>query len=149
MAGRSRVGPWPPVAAGAGAAARVPGIASDPSSVVLTTRVDRHGDVAVVVAEGDLDVATAGRLVDEVERLNWNGDRGPVVLDLAGVGFMDSSGLRALLDSERAVTDAGRTFALACLSSGVRRVLELVDLIGQLTVLEDLSPQALARIAEG
>jgi anti-sigma B factor antagonist len=122
-------------------------MATDPGGVVLQTRIERHEGVAVVVATGELDVATAPRLLDEVRRANADGPPGPVVLDAAGVGFMDSSGLRALLDAERAAHEAGRPFAIARPSAGVRRVLELVDLIDQMSVLDDLSPATLARLS--
>ena len=60
----------------------------------------------------------------------------PLVLDLASVGFMDSSGLRALLEARQACLDAGRTFAIARPSAAVKRVLELVDLTGEFEVVD-------------
>lgn len=114
--------------------------------VTLQTRLERRDDVALVVAVGELDIATAPRLLDAVQRTNDAGGTAPVVLDLAGVGFIDSSGLRALLDAERATREAGRAFAIGRPSEGVRRVLELVDLIDQMSVLDDLEPATLARV---
>lgn len=90
---------------------------------------DRAGTV-VVVAEGDLDLLGAPRLI---EALPSEG-AGPVVIDLGGVGFMDSSGLRSLLEARRVCADAGRGFALARPSDPVLRVLELVDLAREFDV---------------
>ena len=99
--------------------------------------------------EGELDVASASRLVDAVAELGGGGrSDGAVVIDMAGVGFMDSSGLRALLDCERSCRDGGRRFALARPTDSVRRVLELVDLLDTLTVLDDVTPQTLAAVAD-
>ena len=61
----------------------------------------------------------------------------PVVLDLGSVGFMDSSGLRSLLEARQRCQDGGpRVRALARPSDAVQRVLELVDLTGEFDVVE-------------
>jgi anti-sigma B factor antagonist len=90
-----------------------------------------HGAV-LVVAEGELDLVGAPRLL---EALPGAGDT-PVVIDLGAVGFMDSSGLRSLLEARQHCLDAGRAFALARPSDAVQRVLELVDLTGEFEVVE-------------
>jgi anti-sigma B factor antagonist len=92
----------------------------------------RRGDSVVVVAEGELDLVGAPRLI---EALPAGGDE-PVVVDLGSVAFMDSSGLRALLEARRSCVDAGRRFALARPSGPVWRVLELVDLTGEFEIVE-------------
>ena len=86
----------------------------------------------LVVAEGELDLVGAPRLL---EALPGPGD-GPVVIDLGSVGFMDSSGLRSLLEARQACLDGGRAFALARPSDAVQRVLELVDLSSEFDVVE-------------
>ena len=60
----------------------------------------------------------------------------PIIIDLGGVDFMDSSGLRSLLEARSAAGDAGPPFALARPSAAVRRVLELVDLTGEFEVVD-------------
>lgn len=92
---------------------------------------DRPG-VLVIVAEGELDLVGAPRLREALP----DGGTTPVVLDLASVGFMDSSGLRSLLETRQACLDAGRPFAIARPSDAVQRVLELVDLTRELEVVE-------------
>ena len=69
--------------------------------------------------EGELDMATTGGLTD---LLLAAGD-GEVVLDFSGVSFMDSSGLRALL--EGAGLRNGRPVVIKDPSPQVRRVLEI------------------------
>ncbi|MDX6554728.1 MAG: hypothetical protein QOD86_923 [Miltoncostaeaceae bacterium] len=124
-------------------------MAADPASALLHTRVEHRDRVAIVIAQGELDVSSATRLPEAVADLGPAGGGGEaVVIDMAGVGFMDSSGLRALLDCERACREAGRPFALARPTDSVRRVLELVDLLETLTVLDDLAPQSLAAVAD-
>src|SRR5687767_5560675 len=84
----------------------------------------------LVVAEGELDLVGAPRLL---EALPGPGDD-PVVIDLRSVGFMDSSGLRSLLEARQRCRDGGRGFALARPSEAVQRVLELVDLTSEFEV---------------
>lgn len=95
-------------------------------------RAEQRPGVLVIVAEGELDLVGAPRLL---EALPADGTA-PVVLDLASVGFMDSSGLRSLLEARQACLDAGRPFGIARPSGAVRRVLELVDLTRELEVVE-------------
>ena len=60
-------------------------------------RVDvaREGKTTRVTATGDLDAGTADRLRSAVA--GASGPRGPVVVDLADVTFVDSTGLRCIL----------------------------------------------------
>ena len=137
-----------PRAAGEGLVSSAP-MATDPASALLHTRVEHRDRVVVVIVQGELDVASSPRLVDAVVELGGaGGGDGAVVIDMAGVGFMDSSGLRALLDCERSCRDGGRRFALARPSDTVRRVLELVDLLDTLTVLDEVTAQTLAGVAD-
>ena len=92
---------------------------------------DRPG-VLVIVAEGELDLVGAPRLREALPDTGAT----PVVVNLASVGFMDSSGLRSLLETRQACLDAGRSFAISRPSDAVRRVLELVNLIREFEVVE-------------
>lgn len=109
---------------------------ADASPGTFSARAERTPAGTVVVAEGELDLVGAPVLAGALP----DGDDGPVILDLAGVGFMDSSGLRALLEARQACLDAARPFAIARPSEAVRRVLELVDLAGEFEVVEAPRP---------
>jgi anti-anti-sigma factor len=65
--------------------------------------VQRDADVVVVLAHGELDLATVGTLsaaLDRIERATR------LVLDLRGLSFIDSTGLHMLVDlHERALRD--------------------------------------------
>jgi anti-sigma B factor antagonist len=105
---------------------------SDASPGTFRARAEERPDGVVVVAEGELDLVGAPVLA---AALPGSGDS-PVVIDLGGVGFMDSSGLRALLEARQACLAAGRPFAIARPSEAVVRVLELVDLAREFEVVE-------------
>jgi anti-sigma B factor antagonist len=103
----------------------------DDTAAAFRARAERRGDAIVIVAQGELDLVGAPVLIDAVPE----GDE-PLVIDLEAVGFMDSSGLRALLEARRKGLEAGRPFALARPSGAVRRVLELVDLEREFEMIE-------------
>lgn len=81
--------------------------------------VERHQTVAFVM--GEIDMATCERLRDAIEP-----HLGPiqrVVLDLAGVHFMDSTCLRLLLKARTTLTDDGGSLILRNPSNAARRTL--------------------------
>ncbi|MDP9189114.1 MAG: STAS domain-containing protein [Actinomycetota bacterium] len=80
----------------------------------------------VVHVTGEIDLATSERLSDELSLAAANG--GPVVVDLTECGFIDSSGIRALLVGTRAAEEHDGRLLLAGASPHVRRVLELTGL---------------------
>jgi anti-sigma B factor antagonist len=93
---------------------------------------EHRPDGVVIVAKGELDLVGAPRLLDALPEDGTT----PVVLDLGAVGFMDSSGLRSLLEARQACIAAGRSFAIARPSDAVQRVLELVDLSREFVVVD-------------
>ncbi|HEY4277996.1 MAG TPA: STAS domain-containing protein [Conexibacter sp.] len=93
-----------------------------PFAVESTPERDR----VIVAVAGELDIATTGRVEDEVTGLY---DRGfeKVVLDLSNVSFMDSSGLRLLIRlDDRARGD--RRFTVVQGDGAARRLLALTRL---------------------
>lgn len=106
---------------------------------------DRHFEVmsavggpeAVVTVSGDLDLATVPRLDTELAGV-LAGDPGVerVVVDLSGVDFVDSSGLTALIKSNRRAKEDGLAFVLRSPSDRVMRTLKLT----QLETVLDIEP---------
>jgi anti-sigma B factor antagonist len=93
----------------------------------------RSPGALVVAPQGELDLTGAPRLLEAVRS---DGGRERVVIDLESVSFMDSSGLRALIEARRISADLGRGFALARPSDAVMRVLQLVDLTAEFELLD-------------
>lgn len=85
-------------------------------------RETRDG-VVVLRAEGDIDLATVGRLEHALSQARHEGTR--IVVDLAGCPFIDSSGLRALVDAQNATRQTGASLALVTADPNVRRVFEV------------------------
>ena len=78
-----------------------------------------------MLVQGEIDLADERPLIDEVDAVVGGSDDVVVELDLAGVDFIDSSGLRALLLLRRA---HGERVLVGARSAPVQRVLEIAGL---------------------
>jgi anti-sigma B factor antagonist len=107
-----------------------------PGDLQIETRSD-HGAMVVVV-EGDVDAATApqleGELLTALLGANAHTD---VVVDLAGVAFMDSSGLRVLIDAAKSCRNLDAMLIVRNPSSTVARLLDITALTGVVTIHND------------
>jgi anti-sigma B factor antagonist len=95
--------------------------------VDLTTDVQACERSATVTLLGDLDVAgvnTFRRLLDDLLR----DGHVEIVLDLNKLGFLDSSGLGALISARRRTYAAGGSLTLVCDDNQVLWVLEITNL---------------------
>lgn len=92
---------------------------------MLDVHSELVGNVLLVSVAGELDLETAPRLRTLVDaRLAHTGAR-HLLLDMAGVSFLDSSGLGAILGRYRTVSGAGGSMGIAGARTGVKRVLKL------------------------
>jgi anti-anti-sigma factor len=94
-----------------------------PEDGLLTVRVEPDGDTLVVRAFGEVNLVTAKTLEAELRRA-IGGDASAVVLDLGGVGFIDSIGLRVLLLIAKQAHRNGVLLSMMRGSSPVERVIE-------------------------
>lgn len=90
----------------------------------FTCSVEPARDHVVVRPEGELDMATAPELDGQISELHGSGF-GHVVVDLAGLTFMDSSGLRLLLQHSKAAENNGKRFSLLPGEQVVERVFDV------------------------
>jgi anti-sigma B factor antagonist len=81
-------------------------------------------DDVVVVARGELDTACAADLERKVRELQRSGVE-EIVIDLRGVSFMDSSGLRVLLSLRNDARRNAHRLALVPGPRSVQRIFEL------------------------
>lgn len=89
-----------------------------PHLLLETTRI---GDHDVVVATGEIDLASASRLEIALEPFAGQ----PVVLDLRRVNFMDSAGLKVLLSERTRIEASGGDLRLVVGDGAVGRLLDL------------------------
>jgi anti-sigma B factor antagonist len=100
--------------------------------------VETHelGDGAVRVAlSGDLDLSTAPRAERAIDEAH---DRSPrlMVLDLRGLEFMDSTGLRVMVSADKRARRAGRRAVIIQGPPAVRRVFEITRLDERLEIVD-------------
>ena len=81
-----------------------------------------------LAATGELDLVEAPRLEQLVEELT--SDRVVLVLDLDELGFLDSTGVRAILVANEMVERSGGTMTVTLENPKVKRILEVSGLIG-------------------
>ena len=78
----------------------------------LTIRSSRQEDEHVVALYGELDLGGVEVLQDEIRRVEQS-DAGRIIVDLSGLDFMDSTGLRSMLQIHaRSRTDGDRVVFL-------------------------------------
>lgn len=89
------------------------------------------GDDGVIVVRGDIDMA-GGPVLDTVLRPMEGTD--PIVIDLTDVSFIDSSGLRSLLDAARRAHSRGTEVVLRSVGPEVGRLLEITGTAEQFRI---------------
>jgi anti-sigma B factor antagonist len=105
---------------------------------ILTVTVDDVGGVPVVRALGEIDVSTAPRLHSELLAVRIDAPK--VVVDLAEVSFLDSTGLGVLVEEmkrRRSVT-SDATLDLVVTRPQIRKVLEVTGLVEVFAVHDSL-----------
>lgn len=83
--------------------------------------------------EGEIDANSAPSLAAALAAMP---DVPQVVADFAGVTFMDSSGLRVLVDAATQAAGAGKKFAIANPQAAIKRVVEISGLSGHIHFLD-------------
>ncbi|MEO3922391.1 STAS domain-containing protein [Micromonosporaceae bacterium B7E4] len=82
---------------------------------------------------GEIDLATAPALRDELLTLLRKQTPAVLIVDLAGVAFLDCAGIRALVGVRNAAGEAGCQMRVTAPQPFVRRVLEVTGLLGIFT----------------
>ena len=99
----------------------------------LETSVAFENGCACVAVSGDLDLSTAPKLWSALEPAIEQGAQ-TLVLDISGVGFLDSSGISVIVRALKILREADRSFVVRSPQAQARKVLEVTGLIGVLTV---------------
>ena len=94
-----------------------------------------EGTVAVRVA-GELDLSTAERLWRVLEEVESRPGLRELLLDYSRLDFVDSTGLQLLLDADVRARLAGWRLSVIAGGGEARRLLELADVIDELTVTD-------------
>lgn len=94
---------------------------------------ERIGDTFVVTAKGRLDGGASTAFAEKVGALIAS-ENPKLLIDFAGVDFVTSAGLRAVLVLVKRVKAAGGSFALCAVQESVREVLDITGFTGMLPI---------------
>ena len=106
-----------------------------PLSSICSARAEQHLDTTIVRLYGEFDLSGEERLNVLLEHLE--DDRpATLVLDLRGLTFIDSTGLRVMVSLLNDASRDGFDFAVLCSEGPVRAVLRETGLDGVLPVID-------------
>jgi anti-anti-sigma factor len=109
---------------------------SAPQGVAFTCDVRTEPGGAVrVLPTGDLDMATSTILADRLAEV-WESGARNLVLDLSGLRFMDSTGLRLVLAWDARCREDGCGISLVPGPRAVQRVFEITGMLQRLPFVE-------------
>jgi anti-sigma B factor antagonist len=97
---------------------------------LLTISTEVIGHRSEVIPSGEIDLSTSSALAEALR--NVQSDGGSIRVDLSDVSFIDSTGLRILLDADAAARSNGHTFSVVNPSGTVYRALEITGVLGRL-----------------
>jgi anti-anti-sigma factor len=95
----------------------------------------RNGDRTVLAVHGELDLATVDGVRARLDALR--AERRPVVLDLDALEFMDSTGIRLVLQAAEDGAQTGWEFSITRGSYAVRRVFQAARIEDRLPYAAD------------
>ncbi len=104
---------------------------------LLDVRIDERDTWTVVTLTGQLDVATAPGFRQSLQEAQYVGAQ-RVVVDLAGVEFLDSFGLGVLVGGLRRARLHGGRLVLAAPNDRIRAILEITSLDEAFQLADDV-----------
>jgi anti-sigma B factor antagonist len=93
----------------------------------------RHGDTVILTLHGELDLASSEQVNARLNELRAGGT--PVLLDLDALDFMDSSGLRLVLNAAEASDASGWPFSVTHGPEQVQRLFESTAVTARLPIV--------------
>jgi anti-sigma B factor antagonist len=102
----------------------------------LRCEVETKPDVTVLTVSGEIDMDTAADLTEAMTRALTHSKH--LVVDLADVSFIDSTGLRSLVDIHIEASRTDREVKLAVGNGQARRPIEISGLNQVLSVYESV-----------
>jgi anti-sigma B factor antagonist len=115
----------------------------DDRAAELVVEVQDEGQgTARVVLSGELDARSGRRLDAALARIETQAQPGVLILDLSGLSFIDSSGLRVLFHAERRARAEGRRIVLIPGTGVVQRVFEITGALARFVFEEPESQRS-------
>lgn len=116
--------------------------------MALTIKVRRSGDVAILDLDGKVTLGeNTGILRDELRSLLAQGTKN-IILNMAGVSYVDSAGLGELVGAYTTAANQGGSVALLHLQTKMKDLLQVTKLHTVFPAFED-EKEALASFGAG
>ena len=97
-------------------------------AIPFSLEITEHDGVSELALAGDVDISCVGELVERASHALNNASAETLVLDLAGVTFIDSSGIGALFHINTEADKSGKSMTLRAVPPRVRDVLKISGL---------------------
>lgn len=107
---------------------------SEPEMIFSTT-VFNDGSRAVVVLNGELDMATVGEFEKALTEVELSAQS--IVLDLSSLEFIDCSGLHSFISAQNRITAAGGRLAFIRGQRQIERIFTLTQVSSYFQFVED------------
>jgi len=106
-----------------------------------------HAQVIVVAPSGEIDLATAPQLREGLEQAELQASSG-LIIDLSGVGFIDSTGIGELVGCHRRCHEQGRPLAFVVPGGTITKILRVtgMDSVFELHQDEASAAESVARV---
>jgi anti-sigma B factor antagonist len=105
---------------------------------ILEVEIEERDGLVRLVLRGELDLSTVGKVQDALHEVE--ADAPPViVLDLAKLTFLDSTGLRCLVTADQRARENGRRLVIVRGPDAVQRVFAITRLEERLEIVDDAS----------
>lgn len=102
----------------------------------MKMETQERGTTVVVTLAGEIDLQQSPNVRRQLMELMF--DRRDVLVDLAGVSYIDSSGIACLVEAYQMARKNANRFVLVSVSPSVLRVLQLARLDKVFTLVETL-----------
>jgi anti-sigma B factor antagonist len=102
----------------------------------LTVTAEHEGNSVRVVFEGELDIGGAPAAEEVLHEAEGDAVT-ELTIDLRGLTFMDSTGLRLVVAADRRARESGRTLRVVRGPAAVQRVFELTGLADKLPLVDE------------
>jgi anti-sigma B factor antagonist len=97
-----------------------------------------EGGIAVLTLSGEVDVSNSGLVREAALKLISSGEN-KLIVDLAGIEYMDSTGLGTMVGLHKRLREKEGEFILAGSQPQVRRLFDITGLVRVLKMSDDLA----------
>jgi anti-anti-sigma factor len=104
---------------------------------LLSLQTYQEEDDVRVALSGELDISSALLFDEEMKRIEEETGPDVLLLDLSELKFMDSTGLRLILNAHFRAVKAGRKLRILLGSESIKRIFKLTGVLERLDIVDE------------